>query len=607
MNCSDARRILNDAAHAEMSIQDGQALDRHLGGCADCAMEWQAQEMLASMPVVKVPVNLKADIQHALLVSGKNSKRAGMRPTVVAGAVLLIGAAAAALLQVGFHEQEGGEAHVAAESDSAAIGIVPISDAGLGGLVPNSFTANSGDGGDTSTDPASTSVELFTVELTRLVPADQNQMGRQFGDWFHAALVEELNRVPNLILIAAPIDIEIRSIASDFRPEPEFVFDRDVSTWPADIDIRLAAGAGIENDGVGDRWRAVSAEGGSTGMSRDSSAMWPRDEAVPAYAARLAKDIVEDLKISLFPADASSLATQFAHFETIAADVSAEVSERSTALFAAEELARRANDPDITARLVDSILVLAAQIEDGLLNSSTFTRFSSQASAAEMDAARAQFAEAPAGILNMLSGMGDSRVIGPMSDLLLYDQNEATRHAAARILGEFADEPIARAVLESAAAGDASAKVRETANNYLVDDTVHLEEVLEVVRDSGLSDLERLSALLYGEVWQFVEPGFGVDSDTVDVVAELIERNDVDFRREALIALDWGGSPSFVPVYLERLRNDPSPEVRIDVLGILSEYRSMPDVDIALEDAAADDASEAVRAAAAKILEAQNP
>jgi HEAT repeat protein len=343
-----------------------------------------------------------------------------------------------------------------------------------------------------------------------------------------------------------------------------------------------------------------------TGLAGTSDTMRPRVEAGPEYAAVLAAEIVEALQVELFPADASSLASQFARYEAIAADTSADHVQRSRALDAAAQLAHRADDPNITARLVDSTLAYAGQIEDALLNSTMFARIASQVSASDIAAVRAQFADAPAGILGLLSGIGDARVIRPMSEALLYDQSEAVRRVAAGIVGEFVDDAVARAALESAAEFDVSAAVRETASNYLLDDALHIESLFAGVRDSSLSDEERLRPITYVDRLQFIEQGFSVDADTVDVVAELIERSDVAWRLDVLFGLSMYRSPSFVPVYLERLSNDPSPDVRILLLDILSEHRSQPGVDAALE-AAADDPVDNVRAKAARVLEDVNP
>jgi HEAT repeat protein len=281
-------------------------------------------------------------------------------------------------------------------------------------------------------------------------------------------------------------------------------------------------------------------------------------------------------------------------------DTTAEHSQRIRALDSAWQLWRRADDPDITARLVDGTLTLAGQIEDALLNSAMFARLASQLSAAEMAVVRADFAGAPAGILQFLSGTGDARVIGPVSEALLYDQSEEVRIVAAEILGEFVADPVARTALESAVAFDESAGVRETAGNYLLDDAAHVEGLFAVVRDARLSDEERLRPIIYVDRLQFVEKGFSVDADTVEMVADLIERSDVSWRLDVLFGLSMYRSPSFVPIYLERLRNDPSPDVRVLIADILSEYRALPDVDDALEAVSADDPADNVRAAAAR-------
>ena len=609
MNCETLQALLDHSDLNTISDVERSVVHLHIESCPACAAAIAVHEEFLAMRMPAAPADLEQRCFERVAVAraGRvNRRRAG--PFVLGS--LVLAAAAAALVGTRWlgADNEAGIVLIQPPADSSSV--PSETDAGRAPVVRASESVGTDEGAADAaleTAPAASDV-TFTVELTRLVPAGQTQMGQQFGDWFHAALIEELSRVPNLVLIEAAGDIEMQSIASDYSSDAAFLFDRDPANWPAGIYIRLAAGAGIEQDGVGDRWTAANADGERTGLSRDSSAMRPGDEAMPAYAVRLASEVVDDLRISLFPADASSLATQFAHFETIAVDVAAEVTERSTALFAAEELARRANDPDITARLVDAILSLAAQIEDGLLNSDTFARFASQASAAELDSARAQFAEAPAGILYLLGNKGDSRVIGPMSDVLLYDQNDQTRRAAASILGEFADEPIARAALESAAARDSSAEVSETANNYLLDDREHLEAIFATVRDTSLSDEERLYSILLGQRLQYVDRGFSVDAETVDVVAELIERSDVPVRREALLLLSsYGRSPSFVPVYLERLRNDPSPEVRADLLEILSVYRSHSGVEEALLAASTEDSAGSVRVAASRMLDEARP
>jgi HEAT repeat protein len=613
MNCESLLELLDHGDTGALSESDRRAIEAHVDTCADCAAAWEVHAGFQTMPTPPVPAGLEERCWAGFAGAPEVRKTRHVGPVILG---CLVAGAAAAI---------GGSLWLSSDRDPAGAGGVEsllapaqsatelraADSAGTGGPASASPT----DAGDAGVDgPIAGSPALggtFTVEFTRLVPVDASALEMQFSNSFHAAMVGELRRVPNLVLIEGA---EHREVKFDERfgiprpgEAPEQIFDPDPASWPDGVDFRLAAGVGLQGNWIRLRHSIRSADGGGGGSGK-GEALPAGFTAGPEHAAAYAAEVVEELRVEEFPADASGMAVQFEAFDAVIQDPSAGFEERMEALSSAAQIVRRARNPAITSRFVDSALLLATQVESAASASSEFLAMLARLLPDEQAAMRSQVGTLRASVFRYLGDTDDTRLIRPMSDALLYDPHEEVRLAAARILGEFADDAVARSALESAAQSDASAEVRETARQYVIDDAARLDDIFTVVRDSSLPDAERLAPIMYWDQLQFVERGFLLDTTTVTVIAELVARNaDVGTRRQVLVMLGMTESPSLVPIFIDRLRNDPSPEVRVHMPGILSPHRELPDVDVALAIAASDDPAENVRAAAARILERETP
>jgi TonB family protein len=97
MSCNDVASILGNHRSTRLAPTERAKIDAHLAACADCAAAWHAQDELLALPVPPMPPAL---LERALLVSRlpQSAPARRARVSIVAGVVLLAGAAAAAVV-----------------------------------------------------------------------------------------------------------------------------------------------------------------------------------------------------------------------------------------------------------------------------------------------------------------------------------------------------------------------------------------------------------------------------------------------------------------------------------------------------------------------------
>lgn len=209
-------------------------------------------------------------------------------------------------------------------------------------------------------------------------------------------------------------------------------------------------------------------------------------------------------------------------------------------------------------------------------------------------------------ILQSLQDVASPILVAPLSNTLLNDPNEVVRLQSARALAGLADDPTARAALALAADIDPSAEIRMNARWASLDDAGRRGYVLGTLLDARLTDSERLAPLLFQPDWTgggMVDITPGIDADVTRQLTALLRRTDsIDVRASVLTRLYPMVSTGLVPLYLDRLRDDPSEQVRNAAAFGLRSQLDEPGVRFALEQAAAGDPSADIRSAAAFVL-----
>ncbi len=95
MTCNDIAAIIDEHRAARLAAAERSAIDAHLLACADCAAAWHAQTELLAVPVPAAAPLLLDRVLAA--VAARARPRRASRRVAVAGAVLVAGAALAAV------------------------------------------------------------------------------------------------------------------------------------------------------------------------------------------------------------------------------------------------------------------------------------------------------------------------------------------------------------------------------------------------------------------------------------------------------------------------------------------------------------------------------
>jgi len=665
MNCHDIGLILDDRDTRRLSAAETRAVEAHIETCADCALAFQAHERMLAAAVPPMPAGLADRCRHVVVAAAASAPpawRAGGRPFVV-GAMLLVGAAAAAVVGVqltggGEERPVGGPLDLGAEPMVLeALPDAPVSSSDSEPVPPAAGVA----GASAVAAEPELAPGQFTVAVTPLQQRATNAEAILWVEAIHRGLLDELGRVPNLVLVEVPLGdgaglplpdpssfdpstgtdpqrianvtgpdslesgrtvtlVDARGLDGsngtgpvDLNRIPSALIGRiETITGGASVSYGSDAVAGIVNvildsnvegmrvdlnyenaeplahdydvqlDFVGSdsegAWR-FDIQGRSRRGHRSSGgvsqAFGNRAATGPAVAEIVAREI-EQLRGTLFPLDPSLIA----ELDSRARNRASSANERYRALMELDQIAKWGDDANLGRILVDGAMALAAETQDPELQVS---------------------------IWRMLRGTSDERLIQPLSDAMLYHTDERVRLEAATTLEEYADNSVARAMLEVAGLSDTAASVRTYARWAALDDASRRQHVISTLLNEQLTDDERL-AVLESEAYttgsgRDIGLDAAIDGSVTAALTGLIQRIDaVNGRRTLLGRLGALDAPSLAPVVVERLAYDADEIVRSTAAAVLGRYVEEPGVRAALERAAASDSSGGVRQAAARAL-----
>ncbi len=105
MSCNDIASVLDTHRATRLAPAERAKIDAHLAACADCSAAWHAQSELLAL---RVPATPAALLERALLASRlpQSAPARRARAPIVAGAILLAGAAAAAVTIVSMTREQ---------------------------------------------------------------------------------------------------------------------------------------------------------------------------------------------------------------------------------------------------------------------------------------------------------------------------------------------------------------------------------------------------------------------------------------------------------------------------------------------------------------------
>lgn len=556
MNCHEINYILDSNAANELPADQKKAVDRHFESCRACREAWAAYREVSALEIPRTPQDLHLRIATAVAPAESHPARRSL----IGGGVLVFGAAVAA--SVTFLVKDGGPglakrieepAPVAAPAVPAGQEPAPLSahrdEDALDADRPNEPGDSTRSRSDYVLDP--NSIVVLPVPDRRLDP----QRAAQFKQ-FYDELLRQLQSILGLN-VAGPELVD--PFLASGTPEEEIARGLGAThlvVLSATLGPREMMTITPVNAATGDAWGVMNMD------MRYADIRWP---------AKLEVDVAEVVDFIEGGLTVLTPAERTAAVESARADARAIV--LNAALPPAERVEALNRLPQGPEAPSDAIVMAAIEL----------------ATIAP---------EWRANIWYAMYGVDNPYLIDPLLDSLAYDAAEHRRRAAAAALGTFVAEPRVKAALEQARASDASEAVREAARDALLTDEERDQLALQKLLDETLPARERLFATS-------IRAGRNVRSvplteEAARAVFDIgVTSTDPGIRASAWSRLgrDRVDDPSFMPVLVDDLANNPNDDVRAMAANALKQYAEDSAVRAALERAESDPSFQVRRAA----------
>jgi len=563
MNCQDIGRILNDDDIAALRPAVVNSAREHLATCDECAWDWKVHERMLAMPLPAIGAKLLAWQPAARAGHAKTAVRRPRGGSLIIGALIAIGAAAAMVVGVG-RLQDRQPAELPADQQTSSGTSLRAEPTGESSEIALSLP----DARDASVTDAPQPLYAYSFTVVLAPPSYERQdelTERAVGN-IHSALLVRLRSLPHLRLIEPEsFDPYLESSGFPRRPLPRGVdFLVQVQRPPGMEEIENLAGI-----------RTIDVRVLSAASNRIASGRTFMDTSsrASADAARAAADSLFEQSINRTfpPRDLSRLGEirNYALDSTRSEDTRFELIDELTQF----SLRFAIFEESVQQQVERSIAITTADI----------------ATNAPEPAIRARSWQAAA-------GLADSYLVAPLTEALLRDSSDIVRLEAARRLAlDFAADPAARAALDFSALNDSDRAVRHYARwantdesgrpvlltQMLSDPTVPVPERFGVVR----SDIPRYQAYITRE--------------SARLLLDIAAASHADMAWSDITS-DLGIAPpnQVADLLLERLRDDPDAAIRRVAAGALLGHQDEPGVVAALRYARDNDPSPEVRLAA---------
>jgi hypothetical protein len=647
MNCQDISAILDDRDIERLSPAELLAAKLHLADCHQCTKEWQAHGRLIASPVPAMPGHLGQRLRELVRAAApaRQPRRAGGRPTLVAG-LMLLGAAAAALVGIEFFDD--GELDDGATAGAPATSPAPTSELATA-TESTSPTAAQAAPEPTASSAQGSAVESasargFTVAVSPLVHVTEHPGVVAGTEAIYLAMLDELRAIPGLTLIEpdSTIALEIGGpvwqpaiVAASSGSPPDAVTREEIATeldaagnrivfelepvfsFPAAdeivsvIDVAIAGGVtksvridvptpfatdATGNDSGYDYLLNVTSFGIDDPATGTPGSF---NFSITGSAAGGAGGIINfGVSASLYEShDPSQMAKQaVAQLRKLLFEPDASAVEALQAT-----ILDRTAPADARVRALSELRMIA-------MRSGTDGRVSEIVPAVIDLALNSTTAGQRAWIWELVRGSRDTRLVAPLVESLLYDADAMVRLEAASTLVTFPDDPTAIAALEQAGRFDASPDVGTFASWASMTESEQRNHVAAALLDTSLSDAERIAPLSFGARYPYGPGGSelvgGMDAGATAALVEIIGRTeDAAQRADLMQHLAGADRIGVVDFLVERLSADPSEMVRSFAVESLRARADDPRIRAALENASANDASPLVRGLATQALE----
>jgi hypothetical protein len=601
MNCREIAEILDNRKTNLDPLQRREA-QAHMATCAECASAWNLQVGLADLPGMALPANFSSRCRLLVAAASPSTvRRPAIIRRVLAGSLTALAAAAALLLiyprqssvtlpvvsQRTALTVDAATSIVQAAAESASVELradppqpevieVATTSRFLVRVMPLTPAINAQ---GAAADPLMKGLRTATQE--QVLAFVNDPAGREAMQSLHTALVEELRRIPGLVLVDS--DLAALEPASSrkyqVRVSMPIMFSPDGTTL---LKSNRHVTVVLRAEQVRSNGQAVNRLSSSAVIDLQAPCMGaaPVADTPCADARGTAATLVRQLRERVFPPAASATRALQAKFQ----DSSLGVAQRWNLL--AELLRIRDNTDDMS-----------------LLRDPGVVRAAIELAANSDPAMRAR-------IWRSMRGVGSRELTPALMNSLVNDSGDV-RLAAVETLADFRDDAQVRATLESVALGDSRPLVRAVAERTLSGEESWKRYVVASLKDSSRPAPDRLEALAYylyppapaarspdsSEYWQTLEM---LDDSAVTAMAEALPGAGSLQGNADILMANFAGTHIKNPVVTDMLLNvlahHATPKMRRGAGQVLARaHRNEPRVRDALTKAIESDPDPGVR------------
>jgi hypothetical protein len=475
MNCQDISSILDDRAITGFEDVE-RDLEAHLHECGACASEWAVQQRLAALRIPPMPATLAKQCRTLVAAQpGYRSDTQGRRRT---SRLILIGglaamAAAAALL--GMAWRNSGEAPVPATATELASSAPPVAGPAVApATVPSGAATPAPVETKKKVEPAADSPR-FTVRVLPLKDETTDEPSRRATTAFYTALLDRLSKLPGVTLVKG-------EAASPYIPPGEYQLAVTGSgpvqgNWNARMMIK--ASVAVRGDEQGPRATVpVLLQYSSVAYPLCTGSLVDHPVTGCSDPEGGAASQVDLMRLAVFPPDPSLRRTLKAR------------------------LLDRALAPEQRWKALESLRVSRPVVVPG----ASAPRLTQEQASIDADmlrgavdlAATAPSVDLRAQVWRALRDVRLPELVQPLIDASKFEADDGVRlEAVATLATDYAQDPKARAALESIAGGDASELVRMVAQRAISGDKAWTDYLTARLQDESLPDARRIEALMY--------------------------------------------------------------------------------------------------------------
>lgn len=218
MNCQEFAQVLDEQELHQLPVAAREAAEAHLAACQDCRSDLEMHQRLAEMPI---PALSAARIAgwRALTTSAAivRERRHLPRNRYIAAGALVVAAAAA--IMVGIRVEAPPERMVAVAPGPVAQPApeLPVPAEQVPSLVSPVQTVKVAAADPDTATPDPPAPSSFTLLVQPLQIETEDPLVQASAQQFYAALIDELRRVPGLVMIGPDPAIDPEARPTDFR------------------------------------------------------------------------------------------------------------------------------------------------------------------------------------------------------------------------------------------------------------------------------------------------------------------------------------------------------------------------------------------------------